>query len=102
MLESMKAQLLSLKIDTIENLLHDLHKAGMKLPLNVENFFKKLRKDVHNKSRIQSKEPAMFVHHKLQEASIKPIYDNTSVENGHLHPLQRMKLQHYREVLKYL
>ena len=98
----MKSQLLPLKIDQIENLLHDLHKAKVKLPLNVEQFLKQLRRELPDQSRVESKKPAMFVYQNLQEAYNGQMQAKASLKLEKPHPLQKLKLQHYREVLKYL
>ena len=76
LLTFLKTQLLSLTIDAIEDLLIELPEAGVKLPTQVEKFLSNLRKDVYDKSRIQSNVPALFVHHKLQEVSRRHALDN--------------------------
>ena len=89
-----------MSVDEVEDLLVDAHKSETELTPEVEDFLSKLRTEVIVTARKKSKVPALCVYHKLQLKQEKQKIDPTKGKK--LHPLVRMRLQHFREILKYL
>ena len=95
----MKEQLRYLTIGEIENLLHELCKKGIVLHPCVEKYLLDLRSQVFDKSQIQSRVPALALYTNIKKTNDD---DADAVKTASKQGIQKLKLHHMREVLKYL